>query len=84
MPSTDFDFLGQILHDAVTQAAAAIAATQKQIADASDKMEAESLTVQRRLSVLTAVLALAALLQAIATGWPYLGWWLGQHGIKFG
>jgi hypothetical protein len=58
MPSTDIEFLGNILHDAVTSAAATMAATQKQVANATDKTEAESLKLQRRLSILTGVLAI--------------------------
>jgi hypothetical protein len=92
--SSNIDTLGQRLHHAVVTASEIMAETQKQIAAAAEKTQAESLKIQqtlnseslkiqRKLAWLTVVLALAGFSQAIAAGWPYISWFLAQYGVKF-
>jgi hypothetical protein len=53
--------------------------TNQELAAALAKASDDSGQLQRRIVILTVVIAGAAIAQVIATAWPYLVWWI-RHG----
>jgi hypothetical protein len=55
--------------------------TNQELAAALAKASEDSGKLQSRIVLLTVVIALAAIVQAVATAWPYLIWWI-KHGLN--
>ena len=54
----------------------------KKLADALNRESDDSAKLQKRVLILTTVIALVAIAQPVASGWPYLAWWV-QHKFPF-
>jgi hypothetical protein len=61
--------IGQYLH------IAAQVRTNQELAAAWQRASEDSGKLQSRIVILTIVIALAAIAQAVATAWPYMVWW---------